>query len=241
MSGHSKWSKVKHQKEVTDSVKGKLFTKAASEIIIAIREGGGHTDPETNFKLRLAIEKAKSVNMPKENIQRAIERANKAENWGEISEVIYEAFGPKGVRMMIRTITDNRQRTVSEIKNILERFGGNLATSGAVAHFFTRVGLIEVAKSKSYDEMLETVISAGASDLKESKETFRIYTDTADLHKVREYLEKTGIEIKYTDLYFKPVSGIEVGDKEVTDKIDKLVNILEERDDVQKVYANLNV
>ena len=140
MSGHSKWSKVKHQKEAVDAVKGKLFTKTANAIIIAVKEGGGITDPESNFKLRLAVERAKSINMPKENIQRAIERAGKADSVSNLTEAIYEAFGPRGIGILIKVTTDNRMRTVAELKNILERSGGVLASSGAVSNIALKNG-----------------------------------------------------------------------------------------------------
>ncbi|OGG02998.1 hypothetical protein A2W14_04460 [Candidatus Gottesmanbacteria bacterium RBG_16_37_8] len=239
MSGHSKWSKVKHQKEATDSVKGKLFTKFANAIIIAVKEGGGMTDPNSNFKLRLAIDRAKSINMPKENIQRAIDRAKKSDKDTEISEGVYEAFGPKGIGILIEAATDNKMRTVAELKNILERSGGVLATSGAVSHLFNQVGLIEVKKTgKSYDKVLENALEGGAIDIEESEEVYNIFTNPNDLHKVREYLVSVGLTIESFELYFKATSEIEISKKEDIDKIEKLLETIEEREDVQRVFAN---
>ncbi|OGG15795.1 hypothetical protein A3D78_04820 [Candidatus Gottesmanbacteria bacterium RIFCSPHIGHO2_02_FULL_39_14] len=242
MSGHSKWSKVKHQKEAVDAVKGKLFTKTANAIIIAVKEGGGITDPESNFKLRLAVERAKSINMPKENIQRAIERAGKADSVSNLTEAIYEAFGPRGIGILIKVTTDNRMRTVAELKNILERSGGVLASSGAVSHLFQQVGLIEIAKDgKKYDEILEDALEGGAIDIEESPDNILIYTNPNDLHRVREYLVSKGGGVNSFELYFRPITKIPVSQKEDIEKIEKLLEALEEREDVQRVFSNYQI
>lgn len=238
MSGHSKWSKVKHQKESTDAVKGKAFTKMANSIIIAVKDGGGITDPESNFKLRLAIEKSKSVNMPKENIQRAIERAGKTEA-GAISEIIYEAFGIKGVGILIKCATDNKQRTVSELKNILDKNGGVLATSGSVSHLFTPVGLIEITKNnQNSDKILELAMEAGADDILEEQDNILIYTKPNNLHQVRKNLEFYGLTIMTEEQNFRPLTTIPINDKSELFKIEKIISILEDRDDVLKVFSN---
>lgn len=239
MSGHSKWSKVKHQKEATDAVKGKIFTKMASAIIIAVKDGGG-LDPTSNFKLRLAIDKAKSVNMPKENISRAIERAGKSGNNTEMSEIIYEAFGPSGIGLLIKSITDNKQRTVSELKNILERNGGVLGGAGSVAHLFSLVGLIEIEKNgQNMDELMEKAIDAGAVDFEENPDLLIIYTNHSDLHKVREKLSGQDVNISVAELYYRPLSLIPVIDNHQIEKIDHLITTIEEREDVLKVFSNL--
>lgn len=238
MSGHSKWSKVKHQKESTDAVKGKVFTKMANSIIIAVKEGGGVTDPESNFKLRLAIEKSKSVNMPKENIQRAIERAGKTEV-NAISEIIYEAFGLKGIGILIKCATGNKQRTVSELKNILDKNGGVLAASGSVSHLFTPVGLIEITRNnQNSDKILEIAMEAGADDILEEQDNIFIYTKPNNLHQVRENLETFGLTIRLAEQYFRPLATIPINDKSELFKIEKIISILEERDDVLKVFSN---
>ncbi len=175
MSGHSKWSKVKHQKATTDVVKGAAFTKAAAAIIVAVREGGGITDPDKNFRLRLAVEKAHDVNMPKENIERAIERGAGSEG-RTIESINYEAYGPGGVAIIIDAATDNRQRTVAEIKNTLDRHGGVLAAPGAVDFLFRRLGVIIIPKTPAlgFDAILEKAINAGADDVVAQNDLFEI-------------------------------------------------------------------
>ena len=242
MSGHSKWSKVKHQKEATDAVKGKVFTKLATAIIIAVRDGGGGTDPEVNFKLRLAIEKARSFNVPKENIERAIAKGKGAASPEELVEAVYEAFGPGGVGIIIEAATDNKQRTVSELKNILERSGGVLGTTGSVSHFFKLVGLITILKEKkSYDEIMEGALDAGASDLEEGEENVEIYTEPGNLHKVKEALIQAHFPVSSFELVFRPITTIPITDPNVARHILKLLATLEEREDVQKVFANFDI
>lgn len=242
MSGHSKWSKVKHQKEATDAVKGKVFTKLANAIIIAVREGGGVTSPETNFKLRLAIERARSANIPKENIERAIQKGKGAVSGEGLSEVVYEAFGPGGVGIIIQAATDNKQRTVAELKNLLERSGGVLATSGAVSHFFEFVGLITLPKGeKSYDEIMEGALNAGATDLEETGQQVEIYTPSHDVHKVKENLVTFGFPVSSFELFYRPKTLIPITDPSTAGRILHLLSTLEERDDVQKVFANFDI
>ena len=240
MSGHSKWSKVKHQKEATDAIKGKIFTKLSSAIIIAVKEGGG-TDSDSNFKLRLAIDKAKSLNMPKENIQRAIEKAEKKEGGEDLNEVLYEAFGPSGVCLLIKAVTDNRQRTVSELKNTLEKGGGVLAASGAVSHFFKSVGFIEVSKNAfTAESVFEKAVNAGAEDIEEMPESVFIYTAPMDLHKVGESLRKEGLKIITSELYFRPFEVLSVT-YEDGEKIKKFIEIIEQREDVLRVFSNIKI
>lgn len=242
MSGHSKWSKVKHQKEVTDSAKGKIFTKIAKAIAVAIKESGGNADPNFNFKLRLAIEKARSVNMPKENITRAVDHGKGIGEGAHIEEAIYEGFGPAGIGLLIKTATDNRQRTVSEIKNTLDRGGGVLATSGAVSHLFMFVGLIHVKKDqKTFDEMFEAALGAGADDLEDEGDDVAIYTNHADVHRVKEALTQKGFTVTNFELYYRPQMVIPVLDQALALRLIKLLSLLEELDDVQKVYTNAQV
>lgn len=241
MSGHSKWSQIKRQKGVADQKRGQAFTKLANAITIAVRAGGGITDPNSNFKLRLAIEKAKALNMPKENIQRALRRAQ-GELGRELEEVIYEGFGPSGVAILIEAATDNRQRTAQEIKNIFENSGGSLAGPGATAYLFQNVGMISVEKgTKTADEIMEKAIEAGAEDLEEAGEEMLIYTKPEDLHRVQENLKTSGLVVKEAELAFKPNSTIPVRDAESAQKILNLLAKLEENEAIQRVFANFDI
>jgi len=238
MSGHSKWSKVKHQKATTDVVKSFAFTKASRGIAVAVKEGGGITDPDSNFHLRLAIEKAREVNMPKENIERAIARGA-GEGGAAIEQMMYEGYGPGGVALLVETATDNRQRTVSQIKNTLEMAGGNLASPGAVAFQFKRRGVLTVPKQgMTYDTLLSSAIDAGAEDVVETIDLFEVYTQEADLQKVKQVLESARIPIEHTARIMHPSMPLEVDDA-LRAKIDDLVAALEELDDVQMVFTNL--
>ena len=236
MSGHSKWSKVKHQKAVTDSARGKIFTKMASAIIIAVKEGGG-SDPSSNFKLRLAIEKARSFNMPKENIERAIERVLKSGSEGNLYSVTYEAMGPNGVGFIIEATTDNKQRTVSEVKNILERGGGVLTTPGSVSHLFTQLGQVTVESGNS-DKVMEIALETGALDMEESEGQIHIFTNPKDVHRVKEALGKHGFPISAAELIFHPVTKIPITTKEQADKVHSLYTTLTDLDDIAKVFVN---
>ena len=238
MSGHSKWSKVKHQKATTDVVKSFAFTKASRGITVAVREGGGVTDPEMNFHLRLAVEKARAVNMPKDNIERAIERAT-GEGLAAIEQHVYEGYGHGGVAIMIEAATDNKQRTVSQVKNTLERAGGTLASPGAVGYLFTRVGLLTVAKGETtYETILASVIDAGGEDVLEMEDVFEVYTKYQDLASVRHKLEAAGVVIDNAVLILHPTTTVTATD-EVRTKIEALVESLESLDDVQTVYTNM--
>ncbi|MFH0863921.1 MAG: YebC/PmpR family DNA-binding transcriptional regulator [Candidatus Gottesmanbacteria bacterium] len=241
MSGHSKWSTIKHQKGVADQKRGQAFTKLGFAITLAVRAGGEISDPNINFKLRLAIEKARSANMPKENIQRAIERAKGSEA-GELVEINYEGFGPGGIAFLVQTATDNRQRTVQEIKNILESFGGTLAGPGATAYLFQNIGTITISKhGKTSDEIMDKVIEAGAQDLEEAGDEIIVYTKHEDLHKTRETLEKQGIAIIESELTLRPTSTISITSPETAQKVLNLIDKLEDNDNVQHVFANFDI
>jgi len=242
MSGHSKWSKVKHQKESTDAARGKIFTKLTNAIIIAVKQSGGVTDAGANIKLRLAIEKAKEANMPKEKIERAIERGKGSDAADNLEETVYEGFGPGGVGMMILTASNNKQRTVAELKNILERGGGRLATSGSVAHFFSFVGRITVLRAnKSFDQIMEQALNAGAIDLEEMGDSIDVYTQHGDLHKVKEALIAGGLSVSLSELVYRPVTTIPISDSTTAKALLNLLSALEELEDVQKVFANFDM
>jgi len=238
MSGHSKWSKVKHQKATTDVVKGREFTRATRAITIAVKEGGGTSDPAHNFHLRLAIEKAHDVNMPKENIQRAIEKGQgiAGEN---IEQILYEGFGPYGTAMLIEAATDNKQRTVAAIKNILERVGGTITSPGAVSYLFDRSGIITIPKGAgTYDAVLEAALDAGASDVVETADMFEIYSPVSSLSGVKQKLLEKGIAIDNTAIIMKAKTTLECSDDKRI-RVEELVTQLEDLDDIQNVFTNL--
>lgn len=237
MSGHSKWSKVKHQKATTDAQKGAAFTKAARGITIAVKAGGGISDPDTNFHLRLAIEKARAVNMPKENIQRAIERA-KGTDAENIHQVVYEAYGPFGVALYIESATDNINRTVSFLKQSIEHAGGSMATPGAVSYLFDRRGVILVPKKMLYDTILMYALELGADDVVERENVFELYTAPEDLFRIKMKLEEKNVSIDSFSIIMQPKAMLTIPlEKQKT--IDTLIEGLEESDDVQRVFTNI--
>lgn len=241
MSGHSKWSQIKRQKGAADIKKGMVFTKLGNAIVLAVRQGGGVIDPNQNFRLRLAIEKARSANMPKENIERSIKRAQGREG-GELEEVIYEGFGPGGVAVMVEVATDNRQRSGQEVKNVLEKVGGTLGGPGAVSYQFKQMGMLTVKKSgKSLDETFLLAADAGAQDLEEAGESFLIYTKPEELAQIKQKLEEQNLLVEGAELTFKPTTTVPVGSRDKADQILGLMEKLEALDDVQKVYANFDI
>lgn len=235
MSGHSKWSKVKHQKAVTDVAKSAAFTRASRAITISVKEGGGVTDPNFNFRLRLAIEKARSVNMPKDNIERAIQKAN-AES-GSILEETYEGYGPYGIAFFIETATDNANRTVSTIKQFLEHAGGSMASPGAVSYLFDRRGVITVPLTVSSDTVFENALEAGADDVVTYDDCYELYTHPEKLFQVRKALEEKGIPVSSFALVMEAKVPISLS-PEKNDQVDRLIEKLEEVDDIQRVFTN---
>lgn len=238
MSGHSKWSKVKHQKAVTDVVKGAAFTKAARVITIAVLEGGGVTDPAMNFHLRLAIEKARDVNVPKENIARAIERA-KGNGEEMLEQVRYEAYGPGGTAIIIEGATNNRQRTVSHVKNTIERAGGRLAEPGSVLYLFRRQGVLIVNKrqNQSKDEIEAAAIECGVDDVIEKDDVYELYTEGSRLSTATDALKILGVEPQTADFILRPIQPMILGDQAST-TLERLASELEALDDVSHVYTN---
>ncbi len=238
MSGHSKWSTIKRQKGAADAKRGAAFTKIANAITIAVKQGGGIGDPDQNPRLRLAVEMARSANMPKENIERAIERAkNKGEE--ELQEVVYEGFAPGGVFVLVEAATDNTNRTTAEVKSLFNKSGARFADPGAVGYLFKQIGEITVAKKeKTIDEIFLSAAESGAEDIEDRGEEVAVYTDTSSLSKVRESLISQGVEVLSTEISRKPVSTVEVSEDE-KDKIIDFLSRLEGIDDVQKVYSNI--
>jgi YebC/PmpR family DNA-binding regulatory protein len=238
MSGHSKWSKVKHQKAVTDVVKGQAFTKAGHAITIAVHEGGGITDPDKNFRLRLAIELARSVNMPKSIIERAIAKAA-GEGAGAMESLVYEAYGPGGVAILITAATDNRQRTIAAVKNVVESGGGAIASPGSVQYQFSQSGVVTVPKhDQTFERMEEVAIEAGADSLTETEDVFELYTNPHALHAVKQAVEQEGIVTDNAQLIMKPTMPVDCP-PDIRTRVDALVLRLETMDDVHQVYTNL--
>lgn len=242
MSGHSKWAQIKRQKGVADQKRGQAFTKMANAITIAVRQGGGVGDPNQNFRLRLEVEKARSINMPKENIQRAIDRGmGKGEKDIELAEVVYEGFGPSGTAIIVEAVTDNKNRTTPEVKSLLDKNGGSLATPGAVSYQFQQMGQITVAKNgNSIDDIFIAAVDGGAIDIEEAGEEVFIYADVVNLSAVKEAVQKEFV-ITSSEVIRKPTISVSITDKGQAKKILDLMEKIESHDDVQKVYANFDI
>ncbi|OQX74543.1 MAG: YebC/PmpR family DNA-binding transcriptional regulator [Campylobacteraceae bacterium 4484_4] len=237
MAGHNKWSKVKHIKAKQDAIKGKAFTKAVRDLSIAAREGGA--DPDTNPALRLAIEKAKAVSMPAKNIQRAIDKATGNLPGVVVEDVTYEGYGPGGVAIMVQCLTDNRNRTVASVRHTFSKFGGNLGENGSVNWMFAKKGIIVVPRGGRDDEMMELALENGASDIKEEEEVLVIESEPQDFNALLEAIEKSGIEIIESEVGLIPTNTVDVDDA-TAEKVEKLIEALEENDDVQAVYHNMS-
>lgn len=241
MSGHSKWAQIKRQKGAADIKRGQTFTKIANAITIAVRQGGGIPDPEANFRLRLAMEKARAANMPKENIERALRRAQ-GKLGGELEEVVYEGYGPAKVAVIIEAATDNKQRTTSEVRNIFEKGGGALGGKGSVAYLFDAVGQISVKKKdKTADEMMFLAIDEGAQDFEETQDSVEIYTKPEDLNNVKEKLSGHGFMVEAAELEMRPKTAVSITDSQTAQQVLSFVEKLENLDDVQKVHANFDI
>jgi len=245
MSGHSKWSTIKRAKGVADIKRGLTFTKVANAITIATKLGGSG-DPESNPRLRMVMEEAKTVNMPKDNIQRAIDRGLGKLPGQVLEEVLYEGFGPGGIAFMVEGVTDNKLRTLQEVKNIFERSGGNLAGVGAVSYMFDRLGEIKVVgKEGEKDEEMLELIDLGAKDVEEFLEDniqrYLVYTESPELNTMGTKITRAGFRVESQQLVYKPNILVEVKDKESAQKILDFTQKIEELDDVQKVYANFDI
>lgn len=239
MSGHSKWSQIKRQKGVADVKRSANFTKLTHAVIIAAKSGG---DPAHNFTLKMAIEKAKEGNMPKENIERAIKRGTGEIAGGTVDEALYEAIGPYGIGILIEAATDNKNRTTSEIKTTLGKFGSKLASVGSVSYLFERKGKIIIEfQGKDHDELELISIDAGADDFLEHGEDLAIYTKINELEIVKKNLEKEGVVIKETSLSYEPKSTVEITDTLEGEKIINLMQTLENLDDVTNIFSNFDI
>jgi YebC/PmpR family DNA-binding regulatory protein len=241
MSGHSKWSSIKHKKGAADAKRGKLFSKLSRAIIVAAKDGG--PDPAANLSLQNAIEKAKSYSMPKDNIDRAIAKGSGADaDAAAFETVVYEGYGPEGVAVLVEALTDNRNRTAADVRHIFAKNGGNLGTSGAVAWQFERRGVILVdATGVDEDELMLAAAEGGAEDVELDGSSFQITCAPEDLAAVRAALEAAGFTVESAELTMIPSTTVEVGDEGTAKQVLRLMDALEENDDVQEVYANFDI
>ena len=238
MSGHSKWSSIKHQKGVADARRGQLFTKLTREIIVAAREGG--SNPETNFRLRLTVQKARDNNMPQDNIERAIKRGSGELEGAALVELVLEGYGPSGTAILVQALTDNRNRTLQDVRNIFSRNGGNLGESGCVGWLFDLKGLIRVdTNALDAEELALQAIDAGAEDVNIENANMEIYTKPEELEAVRRALEQKNIPVASAELSTMPKTTIELEEKAALQTL-KLLDKLEELDEVQNVSSNAN-
>lgn len=237
MSGHSKWSNIKHKKEKTDAQKAKVFTKIGKEMAIAIKAGG--SDPAVNGKLRDLIAKAKSLNVPNDNIKRVIDKASSADA-ANYEEIVYEGYGPSGIAVIVTTATDNRNRTAGDIRHYFDKFGGNLGQTGCVSYMFTDTGIIVIENDGSIDEekLMEDALEAGASDFSADEDVFEISTEPSDLDVVKEALEAAGYTVASAEQDKIPSSYIALSDEDDIKKMNLLIQNLEDHDDVQDIYHN---
>ncbi len=239
MSGHSKWNNIKRKKGASDAQRAKIFTKVAREIAVAVKEGG--PDPTTNGKLRDCIAKAKASNMPNENIDRTIKKASGSDNKNDYEEIIYEGYGPSGVAVIVETLTDNRNRTAGDLRHYFDKNGGNLGQTGSVAFLFDRRGVIYLDNpDNALDEekVMEDCFDAGAEDVDFGDEAVEVTTATGDVRAVREALEAKGYTLTSAQPEYVPTSYTRIGDPALSEKMTKLLDMLEDNDDVQNVWHN---
>lgn len=241
MAGHSKWSNIKHKKAKEDARRAKIFSKHIREINVAAREGGG--DPEMNARLSMAIENAKAVNMPKENIERAVKKGTGEldDGSGAYEDATYEGYGPGGIAFFVEVTTNNYNRTVGDIRHIFSKYGGNLGQDGSVDYLFNQIGLIKISSAGLDDEeMMLTAIDAGAKDVEEVDGYFEVSTVREDLFDVREYLEVQGCQIENAELIRVPMTEVKADSQTATSNL-KLMDALEDNDDVSKVFTNMKM
>jgi YebC/PmpR family DNA-binding regulatory protein len=239
MSGHSKWAQIKHKKATTDARRGQLFTKLARAITVAAREGGG--DPEANFTLAAAVQKARDYSMPKDNIQRAIDRGTGAGGADDaIERVVYEGYGPGGVAMLVETLTDNRNRTSADIRHAFEKHGGSLGEPGSVAWVFEKRGVVLVDASRYSEEDLIAAIDAGAEEVSLDGDSLKVVCAAEDLGAVREALEAAGVQLEAAELTMEPKSVVQLGAGEASTMM-RLMDALDDQDDVEAVHANFDI
>jgi len=234
MAGHSKWANIKHRKARQDASRGKVWTKVIREITVAAKGG---PDPDDNPRLRLALDKANAANMPKDNIKRAIEKGSGTGDTGALEEIVLEGYGPGGVAIMVEAMSDNRNRTVSDVRHAFSKFGGNLGTDGSVSYLFNKIGIIHVAKKYSEEDILDIALEAGADDLVDEEDYFEIITSSSDLENVLKSLKENNIENTNAELTLRAETSVSV-DQEMSEKVLKIMDFMDELDDVQEVHTN---
>jgi YebC/PmpR family DNA-binding regulatory protein len=238
MSGHNKWSTIKHKKGAADAKRGKIFTKIIKEISVAAKLGGG--DPNGNPRLRTAMDKAKQENMPKDNIERAIKKGTGGMEGVTYEEIVYEGYGPGGVAVLVEVMTDNRNRTVSDVRSIFTKCNGNMGEAGCVSWMFDKKGLMVFPKSVNFDQLFEAALEAGAEDVADAEEQIEVTTDPSTFIEVREALEKAGFKYDSAEITMIPQTMIALEGKQAESML-KLMDRLEDNDDVQNVYANFDI
>ena len=234
MAGHSKWANIKHRKARQDASRGKVWTKVIREITVAAKDG---PDPNDNPRLRLALEKANAANMPKDTIKRAIEKGSGTGETGQLQEIIFEGYGPGGVAILVETMTDNRNRTVSDVRHAFSKFGGNLGTDGSVAYLFKKLGLIHVAKEFSEEKLMEIVIESGAIDFTDEEDFFEVTTEANDFNKIIDIFKENQIKYLNAELTLRAETLVNL-ENEMSEKVLNIMEFMDDLDDVQEVHTN---
>ena len=234
MAGHSKWANIKHRKARQDASRGKIWTKVIREISVAAKGG---PDPDDNPRLRLALDKANAANMPKDNLKRAIEKGSGTGEIGALEEIVLEGYGPGGVAILVEAMSDNRNRTVSDVRHAFSKFGGNLGTDGSVSYLFNKLGIIHISKDFPEEDLLEVVLDAGAEDLVDEGDYFEVITSSTDLSNVLEALKANNIEHTNAELTLRAETSVSL-DQEMSEKVLKIMDFMDELDDVQEVHTN---
>ena len=234
MAGHSKWANIKHRKARQDASRGKVWTKVIREITVAAKDG---PDPNDNPRLRLALEKANAANMPKDTIKRAIEKGSGTGETGELEEIIFEGYGPGGVAILVETMTDNRNRTVSDVRHAFSKFGGNLGTDGSVSYLFKKLGVIHINKDYSEEMLMENVIESGAQDFSEEDDFFEVTTDPNQFNVVIDFFKENNIQYINAELTLRADTLVDL-DQDMSEKVLNIMEFMDDLDDVQEVHTN---
>ena len=234
MAGHSKWANIKHRKARQDASRGKVWTKVIREITVAAKDS---PDPNDNPRLRLALEKANAANMPKDTIKRAIEKGSGTGETGELEEIIFEGYGPGGVAILVETMTDNRNRTVSDVRHAFSKFGGNLGTDGSVSYLFKKLGVIHINKDYSEEILMENVIESGAQDFSEEDDFFEVTTDPNQFNKVIDFFKENDIQYINAELTLRADTLVDL-DQDMSEKVLNIMEFMDDLDDVQEVHTN---